>query len=516
MSRIRATLIIAGLVVVLAAVAITSQAQPPGGRGGFGGGQGGRGRGGPGGPGGGGPGGGGPGGGFGGGGPGGMWGGGPGGMWGGGPGGMWGGGPGGMWGGGAGGMFGGLLTLAQNPEVQNELKITDRQKAAVKKVSEDQEPRRRRFFEQLKSQTETARNRAMFEAQQQAQAAIQQGNQNADPRNFGVGADLLNDAASNRGYQAQPFGGGEQFDPQLAQQAAQAQAKAAGNMIQNQSRQMMGQAMQQLQQQADRDLAKVLDRNQIKRLQEIQLQSQGASAVLRDDVAEKLQINDEQRAEIQQVLAEAGQQRREVMMKGFQMFRNMRPNQGGGPGGPEGPAGGPEAGAPGGAAPDQGAGGQGGAGGPQARGNRGGRGQRGGANGQGGPRFDPEAMRKFMERPEVKAQMDESRKANEQIRDREYAMVFKAMDRRQVAAFKKMLGKPFDTNLLMPGPFRGNRPANATDAAKSATGGDGTAKSNASAKADEKSTPKPASTSKRPSLRERRGLGQQPSQDSPN
>ena len=64
-------------------------------------------------------------------------------------------------------------------------------------------------------------------------------------------------------------------------------------------------------------------------------------------------------------------------------------------------------------------------------------------------------MQKVMEQPEVKAKMEETRKEQEQLRDREYAMVYKAMDRRQVAMFKKMLGKPFDVESVMGGFFRG-------------------------------------------------------------
>ena len=54
-----------------------------------------------------------------------------------------------------------------------------------------------------------------------------------------------------------------------------------------------------------------------------------------------------------------------------------------------------------------------------------------------------------MEQPEVKAKMEETRKEQSQLRDREYAMVYKAMDRRQVSVFKKMLGKAFDVDSLM-------------------------------------------------------------------
>jgi hypothetical protein len=130
-------------------------------------------------------------------------------------------------------------------------------------------------------------------------------------------------------------------------------------------------------------------------------------------------------------------------------------------------------------------------------------------------------MQKIMEKPEVKAKMEETQKEQHQLRDREYALVYKAMDRRQVSNFKKMLGKPFDVDSLMPGPggfFRGGQGRNGANgggpqtkgAAKAApaTAGAGTA-----APAETKSSPtsKQATTPRRQSLRERRGLGQQPS-----
>ena len=106
-------------------------------------------------------------------------------------------------------------------------------------------------------------------------------------------------------------------------------------------------------------------------------------------------------------------------------------------------------------------------------------------------------------------------------------MVFKAMDRRQVATFKKMLGKPFDVDSIMGGFFRGpggpggpggrrngaNGNANQTPAAAKAD----TAKTAPAAGADSgaASTTKSAATPRRQSLRERRGLGgQQPAPDS--
>src|SRR5208283_3502948 len=72
---------------------------------------------------------------------------------------------------------------------------------------------------------------------------------------------------------------------------------------------------------------KVLDKNQVKRLKEIQLQVQGPGAVLREDVAEKLEINEEQHAEIQTILNESNTARREIMRTNFQFMRTLVPNQ---------------------------------------------------------------------------------------------------------------------------------------------------------------------------------------------
>ncbi len=127
-----------------------------------------------------------------------------------------------------------------------------------------------------------------------------------------------------------------------------------------------------------------------------------------------------------------------------------------------------------------------------------------------------------MEQPEVKAKMEETRKEQSQLRDREYAMVFKALDRRQVSLFRKMLGKPFDVDSVMGGFFGGgpggrrngaNGNANqATATAKAATGKTAPA---ASAAPNATSATKSATTPRRPSLRERRALGgQQPAPDS--
>ena len=135
------------------------------------------------------------------------------------------------------------------------------------------------------------------------------------------------------------------MDPAVQQQAAQFQGRQAARAVQTQSREMMREAMQTLQQQAENELARTLDKNQAKRLKEIQLQVQGPGAVLREDIAERLEIREDQHAEIQAVLAQANMARRDIMQKNFQFMRSLVPNQAAG-GNPPAPGGQPVANAP--------------------------------------------------------------------------------------------------------------------------------------------------------------------------
>jgi len=427
-------------------------------------------------------------------------------------------------GGGPDGPDSNLIALAGNDAVQKELKLTDRQKAKVKQISDDQNKKRDEVFQQLRQQTDMAK----AQAAQQAQAEALQGGQidpSVDARGSGAG-NALAGALNSRGYQPQVYGGrvqGGQVDPAVQQQAAQFRGRQAADAVQAQGWQMMREAMQELQQESEGNLAKVLDKNQVKRLKEIQLQVEGPAAVIREDVAEKLEINEEQHAEIQTILNEANTARRQIMQKNYQLIRSLMPNQpaGGNPPTADGQPD-PNAAADADAAATAG-GAQGGEAGQPGQGGRGGRGGRGGANGQNRPRVDPEAMQKIMEQPEAKAKMEETRKEQQQLRDREYAMVYKAMDRRQVSVFKKMLGKPFDVESVMGGGFMRGGPggrrngaignANQTTAAAKAD----TAKTTPAANADSSaaSTTKPATTPRRQSLRERRGLGgRQPTPES--
>ncbi len=158
-----------------------------------------------------------------------------------------------------------------------------------------------------------------------------------------------------------------------------------------------------------------------------------------------------------------------------------------------------------------------------------------GGNGQNGNRrrgFDPamrEAMQKYMERPEVKAQQEQMRTQDEKLESQYTAAINKILTPRQRAMVKKMYGAPFDRSSMWPaggpnpwGGRGGNRPGGAQDTAKAgttktaATSAKATTTAKAGDEEDEEttaakaSTPapakaKPATTARRKSLRELRG-----------
>ncbi len=380
---------------------------------------------------------------------------------------------------GPGGFASDLFRLANNETVQTELKLTDRQKATIKRVSDDQAKKRSDFFREFRTQSDAARTQAVQEAQAQALAGTQV-DPSVDARGSGTGNPLYG-ALNSRGYQPRIYGGQPEMDPTAREQAAKLQGQMASDVVQNQSSQMMREAMEEFQQESECALARVLDKAQCKRLREIQLQAEGAGAVLRADVSEKLGIREDQRAEIEDIVNQSNAARSELMRKNWDFVRSMMPvtvlNQAA-DGQPDDPLDGPN--------------------GPSGRGGR--------------RRFDPEAMRTVMEQPEVKAKMEESLKEHHRIRDRQYTMVYKAMDRRQVATFKKMLGKPFDVDSLLASSFRGGSGGRrtgqnpATDQPKAQAKPGSTTPAAATKPADSSTTSKPAAP-RRPSLRERRGLG---------
>jgi len=90
--------------------------------------------------------------------------------------------------------------------------------------------------------------------------------------------------------------------------------------------------MEQVMQKWDQALGKVLQPEQKARLRELQLQAEGASALARPDVAKELNLNDEQKRKISDILAQYRQKQRQLWQQGpgadreamFQQMQQLR------------------------------------------------------------------------------------------------------------------------------------------------------------------------------------------------
>jgi hypothetical protein len=425
------------------------------------------------------------------------------------------GGPGGF--GGPGGGFNSLLNLAQNSGVQADLKVDESQKAKLKGLSEANQKQSQEIRTQFGMQGRGPRGGGPG----QGGGGGRNGGAGNNPGNAGGGGNFGGGGGNFGGGNAGGnFGGGNfggNVDPN---QPAGNGGQGPGNGRRNrggfgpggqpdpeamQRFQAMREAMNELRQSAEQQLAKILSRGQLNRLRQIQLQLEGPSALVRDEIAEKLNLDEFQVQAIRDLMNERGQARRESFRAQGELFRQMRPNNNPNPNQyADNGGGGNNGGNPG--AGDGGAG--------NGNGNRGNR------------RFDPEAFRQFMERPEVKAKMDEFRAAQDKVENQFTAAVNKVMSPRQRANYKKMLGAPFDRSKMgdggPPGMFgrrgSGNQAAaNTKGATKNAAAktedDDDDSDSGNGARAAKPATSKPAaptatSTKPRPkSLRERRGLG---------
>ncbi len=385
------------------------------------------------------------------------------------------GGPGGPRGPGGPGGFGGpgsILNLVQNPAVQEELKLKDGQKTKIQSLVEAVNQRRRQLREQMNPGRPQGPGGNGRRDRNNGDAGAQPGGDGAagGQNGGGFGPGGPGGGGFGPGGPGGP-GGQRQMDPEMAERF-----------------QAMREAEEELTQNSEQTLARILDRGQATRLRQIKLQMDGVNALTRPDMIEKLNLDEDQVVQIRELLGQSRQAQFENGRVFFDMMRSAFPpndRQNGGPGG----------------------GGPGGPGGPG-----------GGPGGPGGPNFrDPafrEAMDKFMEKPEVKAKMDEMRTQGAKLESQLAAAVNRVLGKRQASMYKAMLGAPFDLTQVRFGPGQGpgNRPGNGnrTDQAKTA----GMAKESGSDE-DEALTTKTApkakgsdagAKSKRKSLRERRGL----------
>jgi hypothetical protein len=198
----------------------------------------------------------------------------------------------------------------------------------------------------------------------------------------------------------------------------------------------------QLRLSAEGSLGKILDKRQVTRLKQIQLQldPSGAFVVLREDMVEKLNLSEEQVQQLTEIRDGQRQKSRELQKAGRPAFeaamRQINPDF----------------------ANVAGFGGRNGGGNRGNRGN-GGNGANGGNAGNNGngnqgnrPQFDRAAFQKAMEsvrdNPEVKAEREKMRDQTKKVDDESYAIVLKNLYPRQRATLKNMVGAPFDRSLM--------------------------------------------------------------------
>jgi len=279
------------------------------------------------------------------------------------------------------------IQLAMNPAVQEDLKVTDKQKEQLNALNEQVEQKRQEFMPQG-----FGRGRGQTKGQ----------------GGGGPGGDQGQGGGPGPG--GGPGGGGPQLDPE-ARKAAFAE---------------MQEKMTNLRVQTDAALIKILTKPQRSRLTQIALRREGLlSAITRPDIQQKLNMSEEQIAEVATTLDQANQDRRQQQRESGkatqELFASLRPQAQGE--NEDGAAGG---------------GGQGGGGGQPGTGKGGGR--RG--------NFNREEFQALMEKPEVKAQFAKMAEQSKAFEDQTMARVGKILSKKQKGTWNAMIGKDFDVEQL--------------------------------------------------------------------
>jgi hypothetical protein len=260
--------------------------------------------------------------------------------------------------------------------------------------------------------------------------------------------------------------------------------------VQQEQRAALRESMNQLQHVAEQSLVKIIGTPAYARIKQIQLQLQGPQALLQEEMIEKLSISEEQVEQLQELLNGRRQAQREEGRARFDLMKAAFP-------------------APANADAN-------------ANGNGGNNGRNGGRGGN-GPNFrDPafqDAMKAYVEKPEVKEKLAEFQSQQEKQDALLMAAVHRTLGKRQDANYKKLLGAPFDLSKIRGGPGRGpggrNGAGNQADAskadpnAKAASGFDDdapAAKTTSTSTSTKKATPSVTAKAKKRSLAAERGL----------
>jgi len=414
--------------------------------------------------------------------------------------------------GGPGGPGGSSLGLASNPAVQVDIKATEKQKAQIKGLSDKldqqmQELRRQMGMGGGPGGGPNGNGPGGGQNGQNGQNGGGRRGQNGGGNGGGQGQGGFNGGGGQGGFNGGGQGGGQGGINGGGQGGINGGGQGGGGGGQNgqggrgnrgnrppmdpekaQQFAAMRETMNEIRQSGEQSLAKILDKGQMSRLKQIQLQLAGPGVVFREDIIEKLNINEDQLEMLQEVRTEQRQAQQENRKNQRDFFTALRNRQNPGQDNPD----------------------QGGANGGN------------GLQGKNRQRFDPEAMKKFMESPEVKAQMDQNRAQDQRLEKLYYAAINKILYPRQRTTLNKMLGAPFDRSSLgMGGPWGGPQRANGPGQAAGKNGAapaKGTVAKSGSEDDDEESstasaTPatkvpakaKTATAPRRKSLRELRG-----------
>lgn len=202
-------------------------------------------------------------------------------------------GPGGF-GGGWGGNRNNPSQLLQAGVVQDELKLTDKQKAIIKQLAETTEKKKTQVRDAV-----TKEATAAVVAQAAEAAALAEAN-----------GETPTPANTNNGNNGNNGGG---------------RNNRGGNQA---VRQVVTQAMDALQVEIEAAFLKPLDAKQKARIKQISLQAEGVAALQKDEVIDKVGLSEEQVAAVQAVRDELRNNQRQLM---GQLFNNN--GGGGGPGG---------------------------------------------------------------------------------------------------------------------------------------------------------------------------------------
>lgn len=290
------------------------------------------------------------------------------------------------------------MFLLQNEAVQKEIKLTDKQKAQIEQVRAAEQKKRQVLRDSVRPPTNGGGNAVA------ADAGPINGGGNNGGRNRGRDN---NGGAPNNGPGGGPqggggFAGGGQFGPGGGPGGGRFGRGFFG--MDPATAELMREQFQAITNDTQAQLKTILSPAQITRVQQISLQRQDVFAVARPDIAEKLNLTEDDVQAVQEIMQQMGGAFGRVMQeqrKNRPSFRN----------------------------PD-------------------------------GTRLSREEFAKKMEEPEVKAQMEkvqaETREQTNQIQNSAKRAVARLLTKKQKAAFNKMLGAPFDLTLLTPpngGPF---------------------------------------------------------------